>query len=97
MAVTLASLVAIHHEFADTATNYPDVVNDAIAQAKRRIDESLLGDRYDDAVMWLACDIIEQNPYGRDIRMSKEGVQSYYYQQYLKICRTAGTAYRMVF
>ena len=96
MAVTLSSFVALHPEFSDTATDYPDVVNGAIAEAKRRIDENVLGDRYDDAVSWLACDILETGPYGRDMRVSKEGKPSYYYQQFVKICRPSGTAYRMV-
>jgi hypothetical protein len=94
MAVTLASLRAAHPEFTDT----PDaVVQAGIDSAEARLSEDELEDLYDEAVTWLACDLIYTSPYSRDKRSSRTAAGlSYYYQRFEEIAEPIGRSERVV-
>lgn len=61
MTVTAATLKARHEEFAPIGDS---VVSAAIAEATRRTDARVFGDRYDDAIMLRACDLIASGAFG---------------------------------
>ncbi len=63
-AVTRATLVERWPEFAPTPSA---VVTSAIAEADRRTNASIFGDRRDDAVGLLACHLLAASPQGQGL------------------------------
>ncbi len=43
----------------------------ALAMAERRTSQAVFGDSYDEAVMWLAADILTSGMHGRAARLDK--------------------------
>jgi len=93
MAVTATTLRTAHPEFTDS----PDaVVNAAITDAQATVNETVLGDNYDQAVTLLACHLISRSPYSRDLRLPfGEYDEDGYYRRYEQLIRVAGRAYRV--
>ena len=94
MSVTPASLVAAYPEWVQVNTDYPSVVTTAIAQAVTRCDETVLGDRFDEAVMLACGEWLYDHPYGRDMRDSKDAASNPYEIQLNKIMTSKGSAWR---
>lgn len=93
MAVTRSSLIAGHPEFTDASTA---LVEWAIAQAEARIDETVLGDSYDQAVEWQACELLSHSPFGIQMRLVADPTKSIYRGPLDELLKAAGTAYRYV-
>lgn len=70
MTVTAASLKARWAEFSPT----PDAVVDAaLAEAVRRTDARVFGDRTDDAVALRACHLLSTGAFGQSARLDVKG------------------------
>ena len=66
MTVTAASLKARYEEFAPVGD---PAVTLAIGEATRRTDARVFGDRFDDAVMLRACDLMSTGAFGQQARV----------------------------
>jgi len=94
--VTPASLVAAYPEWVQVNTAYPTVVTTAIAQAETSVDETVVGTRYDEAVMLAASSWLYQHPYSRDMRNPADGTADPYAAQLDTILARKGSAWRTV-
>jgi hypothetical protein len=72
VSVTPASLIAAYPEWTQVNTSYPTVVTTAITVGENRVDEGVVGDRYDEAVMLAAGEWLYNHPYSRDMRSSSD-------------------------
>lgn len=70
MTVTAATLKARFVEFAPVADS---VVSAAIAEASRRCDVRVFGDRLDDAITLRACDLLATGAFGLAARQDAKG------------------------
>lgn len=70
MAVTAATLKARWVEFTPVDDS---VVTAAIAEATRRTDARVYGDRFDDAVAMRACDLLSTGAFGQAARQDGKG------------------------
>ena len=96
MAVTPASLVAAYPEWDQVNTAYPSVVLTAISQGEDRVNETVVGDRTDEAVMLAAGAWLYEHPYGRDMRKPNDASANPYEIRLEKILRSKGSAWRTV-
>ena len=96
MAVTPASLVAVYPEWEQVNTALPDVVLQAIAQGLDSVDEAVVGDRYDEAVMLAAGAWLYSHPYSRDMRDPSDAASNTYKDQLYDLMVSKGSAYRTV-
>jgi len=94
--VTPATLVAAYPEWTQVNTTHPTVVLTAISQAETRIDEDVVGDRYDEAVMLAAGSWLFSHPYSRDMRDPAASAANPYKLQLDELLITKGSAYRTV-
>lgn len=84
MTVTAASFVARWQEFAPLAE---PVVEAALAEAVRRTDARVFGDRTDDAVSLLAADLLATGAYGLPARLDQDGKATTYATQLARLRR----------
>ena len=75
MTVTAATLKAEWPEFEDASDA---LVTAKISQAEGSLDESTLGDLYDNAVTLKACHLLALTPDGRAMRLDPEGKAGHY-------------------
>ena len=94
MSITPASLVAAYPEWAQVNIDYPSMVTTAIAYAVTRCDETVLGDRYDEALMLAAGEWLYSHPYSRDMRNPDDAASNPYELQLNKIMIRKGSAWR---
>ena len=72
MAVTAATMKARWAEFSAVDDS---VVTAAIAEATRRTDARVMGDRFDDAVSLLAADLLATGAFGQQSRQDPKATQ----------------------
>jgi hypothetical protein len=93
MAVSTTSLITAYKEFQNTATA---TLQDAIDRAELEIDDGVLGDQYDNAVLLLACHYASISHHGLDMRLEKDDKKTTYYNDYERLMRRAGASWRML-
>lgn len=96
MTVTPTSLIAAYPEWAHVNTSHPTIVTTAISQAENRIDEDVVGDRYDEAVMLSAGSWLYSHPYSRDMREPSKDASNPYKLQLEELLSAKGSAWRTV-
>ena len=96
MTVTPASLVAAYPEWTQVNTSYPTVVTTAITVGQNSVDEDVVGDRYDEAVMLAAGEWLYNHPYSRDARNSSDSDSNPYEILLTKLLIRKGSAWRGV-
>lgn len=75
MAVDNATFLARFPEFTPATTA---MVTAALGEAVRNVDESVFGDKTEDACFWKAAHLLAISPFGQQARMvSKEGDTTY--------------------
>lgn len=94
MAVTISSLIQAYPEFENSRS--PAQIESAISRAERRVDETVLGDRYDDCVMLYACHLLAISSHGFDMRYEGDRNYSPYWDEANRLIRQAGAAYRVI-
>jgi len=95
VAVTPASLVAAYPEWTQVNTAYPTVVTTAISQAETQVDETVVGDRYDEAVMLAAGAWLFSHPYSRATAKTGNDDERNPYREQLDVLLTRkGSAWR---
>ena len=93
MAVTAASLKVAHPEF----TSAPDVVvNAAIASAVGFHDSEVWGTLLDTGVELKTCDLLARSPYGRDMRLVKDGLTTVYSLEWERLRTQVARAWRVL-
>jgi hypothetical protein len=92
MAVDAASLIARFPEFTQTVTEYPDLVDGAIADAELMVDRVVWGDKADAGVTHYAAHLIAINPIGEMARLDKRGEKTTYLLSYNELKKTLGLA-----
>jgi hypothetical protein len=97
MAVTRASLLIEHPEWANAPT---DLVDAKLATAQNLLDSDVLGDLYDYAVVLKTCQLLASSPYARDMKLSLESrdgkiTHTLYDGALREILEPAGAAHRV--
>ena len=95
MAVTVASVRATHREFAVTDHPTDAEIQSAIDRAERLYCEDELGDLYDDAIDLKTCQLLARAPYGRDLRLNKDTMETIYDEDLRAIVEPVGRAERV--
>jgi len=96
VAVTSATLKANHPEFDDLADA---LVTAQIANATTQISNAIFPTTaiYDEAITWYTCYLLSTSPYTRDKRRNGTlDVPEGYLNQFERIARAQGTAYRWI-
>jgi hypothetical protein len=96
MAVTPASFVARYPQWEQVNTNHPTVVTESISVGENRVDETVVGDRYDEAVMLAASSWLFEQTYARDMMKPDTAVVNIYENALVKLLKRKGGAYRTV-
>ena len=96
MTVTPASLIARYPEWTGVNARFPTVVTEAISIGEDSVDEAVLGDRYDEAVMLSACSWLYAHPYSRDTHKPSNDTENPYRAQLDTLLRQKGSAWRTV-
>ena len=94
MAVLAADLVAAYPEWEQANTSYPDVVAAALSYAHYSIDESVVGNLYESAVMLAAGAWLYEHPYSRDMRNPADSSSNPYQDHLDRILTSKGSAWR---
>lgn len=89
MTVTVAQ---IKQEFPEFANTNSEVIGYKLADAVRLVSAADLGDRYDDAIKYLACHLIALAPHGEFARLVESqqpgGASTTYERHYRQILRS---------
>jgi hypothetical protein len=93
MAVSVKQLKARFTEFNDTPN---DVISLAIAEATRSVNAGVFGTRANDAITWLACDLIATSPRGEHAKLISKDGTTVYYMRYKKIEKAVTLGLRYV-
>ena len=96
MAVTVADIRANHRDFANTDHPTDAEVQAAIDRAEAQLDESTLGDQYDDAVEMMTCQDLATSGYARDLRLRKDSERTLFDQRLERILMTRGRSQRPI-
>ena len=92
MTVTRDSLVVAYPEFGNAPTAMVDA---QIANATLCNDSDVYGDRYDLAVLLMACHLIAVSPWGEKLKLSPTKGVTAYLEGHQRLEAAAGAAWRM--
>lgn len=96
MAVTVEQFVAIHPEFAATATSHPAMVSTALADAAAETDATVCGAETDRVIRLKAADALARSPFGQQAKLVDDEGRTPYEKSLAAVVSRLGLSYRTV-